>query len=410
MKILVVNKFWYLRGGLERVMFDEIAMLEEAGHEVAHFSCRHPDNMPSPYESHFSPYIELGSDANRSVEESLVAVGRMFNNREAARAFAGLLDAVFPDVVHCHGIHRQISPSILEVCRSRSIPVVQTLHDYHHVCPADVLLRGGRVVCLPRRCGKLCYLAAVTNRCVRGSLSASGLSALETGYQRLVRAYERGVDLFICPSRFLAEVMHAGGWRVPSEVLPNPVRAQPREDVPRGAYAVYAGRVSPEKGVGLFLEAARRVGMPAVVAGDGPLREGLEAQYPEAEFRGHVSREEVSELLAGAQAAVMPSCAAENAPMGVLEAMAHGTPIIATRVGGVEEIVDDGVDGMLVAPGRVESLERAMRALEGDPGGRERLATAALAKVRSRFSPECHLERLLAIYDEVRGLGKEGSR
>ena len=113
MRILVANKFWYRRAGLERVMFDEIGWLEDAGHEVAHFSTQHPENDASPWSDYFAPYLEIGPQTTLTPREKAIAVERMFWNTAAARRFARLLRDFRPDVVHVHGIHRQISPSIL---------------------------------------------------------------------------------------------------------------------------------------------------------------------------------------------------------------------------------------------------------------------------------------------------------
>ena len=227
MRVLVANKFWYQRGGSERVMFDEIEGLTRAGHEVVHFSTNHPANEPSSFAEYFAPYAELGVDGRLGIGERAVALLNLYSNREARRRFARLLDATHPDVVHVHGIHRQLSPSILVEARQRGLPVVQTLHDYHHVCPADVLLLKGTAPCVPRRCGRLNYLPAVANRCHRGSTASSALSASETGWQRLRGVYERTVQRFISPSRFLAATMRAGGWDVPVDLVPNAVALPP---------------------------------------------------------------------------------------------------------------------------------------------------------------------------------------
>ena len=149
MRILMANKFWYRRGGQERVVFDEIAWLGRAGHDVAHFSAQHPENEDSPWSGYFAPYLEIGVDSTLSGRERLLAARLMFWNAEAARRFARLLRAFRPDVVHVHGIHRQISPSILVEAKKAGVPVVQTLHDCHPICPADVLLLGDAVACLP---------------------------------------------------------------------------------------------------------------------------------------------------------------------------------------------------------------------------------------------------------------------
>lgn len=404
MRVLVANKFWYRRGGLERVMFDEITWLEEAGHEVAHFSTAHRENDASPWERYFVPYLELGVDGGLTTGQKLEAAAKMFANREARSRFARLLEDFKPDVVHIHGIHRQLSPSILFETKSRGIPVVQTLHDYHHVCPADVMLRGGTVVCEPRSCGRLCYGAAIVNRCVRGSLAASLLSAAETAFQRLRRVYERCVKRFVSPCSFLRDVMAQGGWTVPCDVIPNAIQvpempeASTREP---STYVLFAGRLSPEKGVDVLLEAASRVGIDVVVAGDGPSRCQLEKEYRSARFVGRVDGSTVNRLIAGATACVVPSRCYENASMSVLEAMAAGAPVVASAIGGIPEQIEAGVSGLLVPAGDVDALAAALVEIDSRPDAARAMGAAARERVREHFSPERHLELLLRCYEEA---------
>jgi glycosyltransferase involved in cell wall biosynthesis len=397
MRILVANKFWYRRGGLERVMFDEIAWLEGAGHEVAHFSATHPSNEDSPWSGYFVRYLELGAGGSLGFGERVAASARMFSNAEAARHFDRLCAEFVPDVVHAHGIHRQISPSILTVARRRGVPVVQTLHDYHHVCPADLLLYRGSEVCEPRRCGRIWYGPAVAGRCVRASAAASALSAAETSFQRLRRVYERGVRRFISPSNFLADRLTAGGWSLPVDIVPNAVPLDAAPSVGRSGFCVI-GRLAREKGVGVALEAARSVGVPVTVAGEGPIGSQLREQFPEATFTGHLSGDQVAAVVRRSVAVLMPSLVFENAPMSVLEAMAAGTPVIASSIGGIPEQVTHGVDGLLVPPGDADALAAAMGRLLDDPTLAARIGDAARATVARRFSPEKHLEGLLASY------------
>ncbi len=395
MRILVANKFWYRRGGLERVMFDEIEWLEEAGHEVAHFASAHPKNEPSAWADYFSPYLELGG-AGLGAADKVRAASRMFSNGPARRSFNRLLSAFRPDVVHVHGIHRQLSPSILTAAARHGVPVVQTLHDYHHICPADVLLFAGTEACEPRRCGNLWYGAAVAGKCVRGSLAASALSAAETSWQRASRAYDRGVARFISPSQFLADRMKEAGWTAPCDVV--------RNGVPRGERAlpgegfVVIGRLSHEKGIAVALAAARLAGVQVTVAGEGPRGQALVDAFPEAAFPGHLSARGVAALVRGSRAVVVPSLCLENAPMAVLESMAVGVAVIASDIGGIPEQITDGVDGILVRPGDVEALAQTMRHLEADSALASRLGAAAVETVSSRFSPEVHTEGVLAAY------------
>ncbi len=404
MKILVASKFFYPRGGLERVMFDEMAALEAAGHDVVHFSTRHPSNLPSPWQEYFAPYLEIGSGSGLGAVDRARAVARMYRNGAAARLFARLLDDTRPDLVHVHGIHRQLSPSILIEARKRSVPVVHTLHDYHLICPADVMLRGGEVPCLPRACRTVDCSAAVRNRCTRGSTAASAIAASELAFQRLSRVYERTVTRFVSPSRFLARLMAEGGWtHTPIDIVPPGVALAPDAHRPREAFALYAGRLSPEKGVGVFLEAARRASVPAVVAGEGPLARTLRADFPEARFLGHLAAEQVASTLGDALVAVVPSVSLENAPLGVLEAMAAGVPVVASDVGGVPELVVDGTTGVLVKPGDVDALATALAHLSADRTRAGALGQAGRERVAGLFTPEEHLARLLETYERAMG-------
>lgn len=404
MRVLIASKFWYPRGGLERVMFSEIEELEQRGLTVAHFSTCHPENVESPWSGYFAPYLELGGDS-LGIMDKATAATRMFWNSAAAALFARQLDAFGPELVHVHGIHRQLSPSILQVARRRGIAVVQSLHDAHHVCPADVLLKRGVSVCDPPACGRLNYWPAVANRCVKGSLAASALSATETAFQRARGVYESTVTRFVAPSRHLARLMAEGGWRsVPIDIIPNGVRAPAPSGRKPGRYFLIAGRLSREKGVTHALEAARQGNHPVVVAGEGPLAGVLRSEFPDVDFIGHVDAMRIGALLDEAIAAIVPSIVPENAPMAVLEAMAHGVPLIATDIGGIPELVTPEA-GVLVPPGDVTSLLAAMDLLNGDRELATRMGMAARVLVQSRFTVDQHIDALLQTYENAIATG-----
>ena len=404
MRIVVANKFWYRRAGAERVMLDEVAWLEAAGHTVAHFSTTHPDNEPSAWSDYFVPYLEIGPDGGLSLAGKAVAAGRMFHSPEARRRFDRLLADFRPDVVHIHGIHRQISPSILAAARDRGVPVVQTLHDLNHICPEDLLLRGGVEPCEPRLCGELWYGACVTHRCVRHSAGASALAAAEVTWQRLRRVYERGIARFISPSRFHAQQMARGGWTVPTTILPNAVPLAAGHRPPGSGFAVI-GRLAREKGIEVAVRAACAEGLPLTVAGEGPLGERLRAEYPQVTFTGRLDGPGVAALVARSRGVLVPSLTFENAPMAVLEPMSAGVPVVASAIGGIPEQVTDGIDGLLVPPGDEGALASAMRRLAEDDELVGRLGAASRETIARRFCPERHLEGLVAVYREV-GAGR----
>jgi len=404
MRILVANKFWYLRGGLEQVMFDEISWLEDAGHEIAHFSTTHPSNQPSPWSDYFVPYLELGHGGGLGPAQQARAATRMFYNAEAARRFAAVVRAFRPDVVHFHGIHRQLSPSIMLAARRHRVAAVQTFHDHQAVCPADVLLRGGRETCSPPRCSRFDSLPCVAHRCVRGSRAASALSAAEFAWRHNVLRYASLLDVAVAPSRHLAQTLRDGGWHeAPVRILPNATSLSPISGP--GDHFLYAGRLSAEKGIPTLLDALGAANASLVVAGDGPLRQLLEtaaAAPPQSvKFLGHVHPSDVGRLIAASRAVVVPSLCLENAPLVILEAMAAGRPIIASRVGGIPEQVRDGVDGVLVPPGDVPTLAAAMRLVADDAGLARQMGESARDRAMKSFSPEAHLRGLVEVYREA---------
>jgi len=404
MRILVANKFWYGRGGLEQVMFREIGWLEDSGHEIAHFSTTHPSNEPSPWSDYFVPYIELGQGGELRPAHKALAAARMFYNGEAARRFAAIVRAFRPDVVHFHGIHRQLSPSIMLVARRHNVAAVQTFHDHQAVCPADVLLLGGLEPCSPPRCSRFNPLPCVAHRCHHGSAAASALSAAEFAWRHNVLRYASLLDVAIAPSRYLAETLAGSGWhQTPLRILPN--AASVTRVSPPGDHFLYAGRLSVEKGVSTLLDAAASADASLVIAGEGPLRQPLERAAATGRvsvtFLGRVESDDVSRLISACRAVVVPSLCVENAPLVILEAMAAGRPVIASRVGGIPEQVRDGVDGLLVSAGDSASLAAALRRLTEDAGLARAMGESGRTRVLEAFSPEAHVHGLVEVYQEA---------
>lgn len=403
MRILHVNKFLYRRGGAEAYMLDLASRQAAAGHDVAFFSTRHPENEPSPYEAFFPEYIELNPPPS-SWSERARAVGRIFYSRAAEEGLAHVLDLYSPDIVHVHNIYHHLSPSVLRPLRARAVPTVMTLHDFKLACPTHRFMANGQVceACVPRR-----FYMATVKRCYQGSVSASTLNGLELAAHTLFNMYEP-VGLFVCPSRFMVDRMTA------AHVFPERLRWVPNfvdagaieQKATPGGGVVYAGRLSEEKGVDTLIRAAADLDSDVHIAGDGPDRASLERLAGTVGahgvvFHGHVTTGEVHRLAREAAVGVMPSRGYENAPMGVLEAFACGVPVVGTGHGGLPELIDPGVDGDLVPPGDVAALASTLNRFTADPEGSFQKGAAARRKVEERFSPEDHLARLDEVYHEA---------
>jgi len=403
-RILHVNKFLYRKGGAEAYMLDVAEMQSRRGHEVAFFGMQHPENPPYPFDDHFPSFVELDAGAATPMTRARTAA-RMFWSTSSRRGMRQLVDEWRPDVVHMHNIYHQLSPSILQAV-GRSATVVMTLHDYKLACPSYRLLDHGKPC---TRCITGGLREAVRQRCKDDSLASSALLAAESWAHRVTRAYDR-VDVFVSPSQFLADVMRRAGLdQRRLVVLPHP---SPADGVAvkesAGGDILFAGRLSPEKGVDLLLDAVQEAGNVRVrIAGDGPDESSLRARAarlgPETvTFLGHLDKPSLYAEIRNSCAVVVPSRWHENQPMTVLDAFACGVPVIATQLGGLPELVSDGVDGLTVPSEDPAALADAMVRLSNDPLTAMAMGRRGRIKAADTYSAEKHLDALDELYAESR--------
>jgi glycosyltransferase involved in cell wall biosynthesis len=407
--VLLVNKFYHdvgPAGGVGRYLLQEEEDLTAAGWRVVPFAMKDADCRPSPFERFFVTARDYSLP--RWTSTTLADARALIWNREAADKLAALLREVRPDVAHLHNIYHHLSPSILPVLARHRVPMVMTLHDLRLLCPAIHMLRHGRIC---ERCRGGRFYEAVLGRCVKDSRAASLLAALETAHQHYRHLYRKYVSLFLCPSRFYREKFMA--WGYPAEKLlhlPNFVDLEAWRPEPpaREAAYLYFGRISREKGLATLLEAQALWEREATeggsseepfllrIAGEGPFLEELgrraaALRLQRVEILGPLTGAAVRHTLARSRFTVLPSEWYENAPMALLESLAAGRPVVSTRLGGIPELIEDGRDGVLCAPGDPRDLLAALRrAAALGPAAGERARRKAEA-VASR--PE-HMARL----------------
>lgn len=359
-RILLVNKFYYLRGGDCVVTLNTQALLRSQGHEVAVFSMQYPENIESEWSKYFASEVDFSGGMKRK----LAAVKRTLGMGDIKQSFARMLDDFKPDVVHLQNIHSYISPTVARLAKQRGCRVVWTLHDYKLLCPSYACLRNG-VPC------ELCFtskLNVLTKRCMKGSLPASAIAwmeALKWNRKRL----ERDVDAFICPSQFMAQKMEQGGFNPAKlHVLCNfvdPVKMQAFQSLDideREPYYCYVGRLSQEKGIATLLEVAQSLPFALKVAGSGPLEEKLRDKYGgvnHIEFLGRLDATQVSHLLSRATCSVTPSECYDNNPLSVIESLCAGTPVVGAEIGGIPELIGHE-NGVTYAWGDAEELKQAI--------------------------------------------------
>ena len=401
-RVLLAHKFFFEFGGIERHLFDVRALLAQRGHDVVDFAMADPRNAPSPYSADFVSRVDFRSPSRR---EAWRAFGRMLYSFEARRRVARLVDRVRPDVAHLLSFYHHLSPSILHPLRRRGIPIVQKLADYKIVCPVYTLLSHGAVC---ERCAGGRVWQVAVRRCSDGRFGPSAALALESMFHRFVLGSQRQIDLFLAPSRFLKDKVLAMGLGGPVWVVPNFVALDRWRPAPLPAAPViaYAGRLAPEKGLGVLLKAAEGFAFPVRVYGDGPERLRLEREarargLDNVEFAGSLPVAALRDALRDCTALVLPAIWYENNPHAVLEAYALGRPVIATEIGGLPEVVVHGETGLLVPPNEPGSLRDSMRALCEDRGLTALMGRRARQFVETRHSPSVFYEHLAAAYREV---------
>jgi glycosyltransferase involved in cell wall biosynthesis len=402
MHVCHLNNYLVLRGGSECVMFDEAAMARRAGHGVDFFGCRGPGDVESRHAAFYPPGVAL-ADLDRAGRWRHAL--RVVYNPATGRAFRRFLDAVRPGLLHAHNIYGGLTSAVLDVAREAGLPVLMTVHDYKLVCPAYLALDRGRA-CLD--CGGGRFYRCFQRRCHKASFAASALYTAEAYLTAWGKKYEV-VRRFLCPSRFMLRTLQAHGYE-PHRLayLPNAVDAAGIEPSSgHGNYALYVGRLSPEKGLRTLLRALAAVDMPLRLVGDGPLRAELESQVARdglcdrVTFAGHRTGEELAREYRDAAFLVLPSEWYENAPMAAIEAFAHGKPVIGAAIGGIPELIEPGRHGLLFAAGDAVALAEALRALWRDRASWTRLGRAARERAVQEFSFERHAADLMRLYAEV---------
>jgi glycosyltransferase involved in cell wall biosynthesis len=379
---LSLHTFYQQAGGEDAVFRGEVVLLQERGHEVLEltFDNRDLENLP--------PWRQAGLT---------------LWNQEAYRRVREAIREHRPDLLHVHNTFPLASPAVIHAAKAERVPVVMTLHNYRLLCVNALFFRRGRVCedCL----GGLPW-HGVFHGCYRDSRPASAVVAAMLTLHRALGTWNM-VDRFIALTEFARQKFIEGGF--PPEkisVKPNFVHPDPGPGEGRGGYALFVGRLSPEKGLGTLLMAWERLGgkAPLKIVGDGPLApEVQEAQkrIPGVEWLGRKAPEEVYALMGEASFLVFPSEWYEGFPKVLAEAFAKGLPVLASALGSQGSIVDHGRTGLHFRPGDPEDLAAKVEWLLAHPNELARMRKEARAEYEAKYTAEQNYAQLIAIYHEV---------
>lgn len=378
MKILIAHNAYHYRGGEDTVVDAEVTLLRRHGHEVL-------------------LYRRDNADIGR-MPRWQTALDTFWSRRtmdEIDRLQCGFR----PDLIHAHNTFPLISPSLYGIAEKLKVPVVQTLHNFRLICPQAMLMRNGRSCtdCVGRWPWR-----GVLHRCYRESVAQSAVTAAMLSAHRITGTWRHRVSRYIVLNQTCRELFTEGG--LPMERM----RIKPNFVEPRGAPdwdaregALFIGRLSPEKGLETLARAMVRLpGMQVDVYGKGPLQQMVERSEGLV-YRGFEDGESLRQRVAKAAFLVMPSTGIESFGLAAIEAFASGTPVIASRQGGLREIVEHRRNGLLVAPGDAEDLAWAIDYARTHPEEMRRMGMDAYQTYLAHYTPERNYDTLMRIYDEA---------
>lgn len=385
MRVLLLHNRYQVRGGEDAAVDLECEMLREAGFTVDLLEARNDEIAGAARMIRAALTVPYSISARRLVTERI-------------RAFR-------PEVVHVHNFFPALTPSVYDACRAERVPVVQTLHNYRLVCANALLFRDGHTCteCL----GRTLLMPAIRHGCYRGSKAGSAAVSAMIGVHRLRRTWTDRVERFIVLTQFARELF-ANYAQIPAEkiaVKPNSA-SDPGVGAGSGGYALYVGRLSPEKGIETLLAAAAEgdgLGMPLKIAGGGPMQAQVEERCAagKIEYIGLQDSAGVRRLMLEARALIIPSLCFEGLPMVVPEAFGAGLPIIASRHGALETLVEDSVNGLLAEPGNPTAIARAVHRIAADREFEMSLRRRARATYEAVYQPSANLRTLIAIYEQA---------
>ena len=386
-RILVLHNAYQFRGGEDAVVESEAKLLVQAGHSV---------------------HVEIAS--NETIF-GLSAKASAFLNTPydpaRKRWMAKLLRQTGAELVHIHNFFPLLTPAVHEAAAECGVAVVQTLHNYRLLCAGGFFLRDGHI-CEKCLGGNTTWGAV--HRCYRGSLPGSVAVVRMQRRAHREETWHRNVHRFIALTEFARQKFIAGGLPAARLVVkPNFVTEQSHPETVRSG-ALFVGRLSPEKGVNVLLDAWRRLPEVALtVVGEGPERTRLEAiAPPNVTFAGALPPEAVRSHMLAAQCLVLPSIWYEGFPMTIVEAFAAGLPVIASRLGSMEEIIDEGLNGLTFTAGNPAELASIVGAAFANSGTLSGMGLAARQTYDTLYTPQVNLVQLEAIYADAIAAAKQG--
>ena len=382
MRILFVHNHYKLEGGEDQVLSYERDLINRHGHITDTFAIT---NM----------------QINRFVSKLKTAFYLKYSH-EYKQVLLHHISGFNPDIIHAHNLFPLLTPSIYDACIESKIPVVQTLHNYRTICSNALLMRDGHICEL---CISGSHYNAVLYRCYRNSMLGSLAVAKMLSYHRKNKTWKNKVDCFIALTQFAKKKFIQGGFPEKEIMVKPNFFAHDRafcEITNNREGVLFIGRLSHEKGIKTLLNAWKTLDISLKIAGEGPLVGMIDiTTSSKITLLGQIPPSQVTKEMAKAKFLVMPSECYEGFPMVLVEAFAHGLPVIASNLGGMSEIVKNNITGLHFEPGNPEDLAKKVLWMYAHPDECERMGKNARNEYEQKYTPEKNYKMLMDIYQKT---------
>lgn len=399
MKILLVNKFHYLKGGSERYYFELANLLSEQGHEVAFFSTLSNKNIKTKK----IEYIVKSVDTSSNVKSKFIDIIYSKKNRSEIKK---AISEFKPDIIHLNNFHRQLSSSIIFEAKKHNIPLIYTAHDFVTVCPASAMLRNDKICEL---CKNDKYFNCIKKKCIKKSALKSIAAFFEIKFYKLFNVYNM-IDVIISPSKFVKNKLLEFGIKTNKiEVVPNFVSDSFSKNLPKIKSEkdfFYYGRLSKEKGIVNLIEAfiKSNVEEKLYIAGSGPEEDNIKKMIYSKSLKekivllGFLTQEEIKKYINNVKAVIVPSIWYENCPYTILETLSLGKPVLASNIGGIPELIVQEHNGLLYDYNNINKLKDAIILTSKDKNLRETISVNNINDFNNKYSSDIYYKKIIEIY------------
>ncbi len=405
MKVLMVNKFFYIKGGSETYYFSLKKLLEENGHEVIDFSMKDEKN----FESKYADFFVNGVDYNKkqSIFSKIKAGMKIIYSLEAKKKLEKLIKETRPDIAHLHIFQHQLSLAILDVLKKYNIPIVYTAHDLKMICPNYKMLTNGQVC---EKCKGEKYYNCLKNKCIKDSTVKSAIGMIEAYVNKWRKAYDK-IDYIITPSKFYKDKFIEFGidankvTHIPNFLTEENIEYDKLEEQD---YYLYFGRLSEEKGIMTLIKAVQEANVKLKIVGTGPLKEEIEKYVSEnkltnIEILGFKSGKELYTIVVNSKCVVLPSEWYENGPYSAIEALKLGRILIGSDLGGIPELIDEEKNGFCFKNGNIEELKNVLIKMEKlDDEKLANMQKKSKNKFIELYTDKNHYREIMGIYQKLK--------